>query len=87
VNHTLYPSARNHCASRRKERFREVTDKRAVAHRRIGQAEHGVERRMKNVASEVGDPAGFRGAADEISDRADEHLRVADRIERDAKSP
>jgi len=56
----------------------------AKAHRRLGEAEHAVERRMKGVADEVPDEQGFREAAEDLSARADRHLVTADEIERRA---
>ena len=54
----------------------------AKAHRRVGQAEHAVEERMKRVAPETADPGRFEAAADELSEKADQHLKAADRVEK-----
>ena len=60
----------------------------ARKHRRIAAAEHAVEERMKQVASDhaddLGDAHGLEATADEISAQADRHKDVADRIEDDA---
>jgi hypothetical protein len=51
----------------------------------VAEAEHRIEDRMKRLAREqsdqLGDPEGLARAADEISDRGDEHLMIAERID------
>jgi hypothetical protein len=62
-----------------------VRENLARKHRRIAAAEHAVEERMKDVAAnrhdELVDPAGLEQAADEISEHAERHEDVAERIE------
>lgn len=58
-----------------------MADSRAQAHRRVAEAEHGVERRMKKIAGKVPDEQGFTHAADELSRRADRHLAKAEEID------
>jgi hypothetical protein len=56
----------------------------AEAHRRIAAAEHGVEESIKRIASRIHLRSGLVQDADELSRRADDHLRAADRIDRRA---
>jgi len=53
----------------------------AAAHRRVGQAEHAVERRMKEHADKVPDPEEMRRRAHELSAHGDRHLEKADALE------
>lgn len=55
----------------------------ARAHRRIAAREHADEDRLKDLADKTNDPEGFEQAAEEISERADEHLEAAERIEQE----
>ena len=54
----------------------------AEAHRRIAAAEHGVEESLKRLASRIRPRGEMVRDADKLSERADEHLRAADKIER-----
>ena len=54
----------------------------AEAHRRIAAAEHGVEESIKRIASRIRPRGEMVQDADKLSERADEHLRAADKIDR-----
>jgi hypothetical protein len=56
-----------------------MTESPADAHRRIADAGHGVEERVKALARKLPDPENADHAADELSRRADEHIAVAER--------
>jgi hypothetical protein len=56
------------------------------AHRRLAEAEHGVEQRMKDLADKMPDQERFEEAADSLSERADRHLATADAIEQHDRS-
>jgi hypothetical protein len=58
-----------------------VANRIADAHRRIGTAEHEVEERLKAVARDLPDAELVEDGARELSRRADQHLRAADRID------
>lgn len=53
----------------------------ADAHRRVGKAEHNVEERLKRLAPDLPNPTSVEDGARDLSRRADDHLRTADRIE------
>jgi len=55
----------------------------ATMHRVIGEAEHGVERRMLDQADRLPHPETVRERAHEISARADRHLADARRLSGD----
>lgn len=54
----------------------------AEFHRRIAAAEHGVEENLKQIASRIRPGKRVAEDAEKISQRADEHLDAADRIDR-----
>jgi hypothetical protein len=59
-----------------------MSDRTADAHRRIAEREHEVERRMHAVAPDLSDPKRFAEDARDISRRATEHEKAADRIDK-----
>lgn len=58
----------------------------AAAHRRLAEAEHGVERRLLRQADRLedaevpADPDGLRTGAGKLSAHAERHAREADRL-------
>jgi hypothetical protein len=58
----------------------------AEAHRRLGEAEHDVERRMLDQADHVPDPEHMRERAHRISEVGERHLAAARRLEDDEQA-
>ena len=56
----------------------------ARAHRQIAQAEHAVEDRLKMLASQLPDGDVVRDGAEQISEAAERHAQVAERLDRTA---
>ena len=62
----------------RQERAR-LREQIADAHQRLGEAQHATEDVMHRAAHKLPDPARVHARANRLSERADEHLRRAER--------
>ena len=52
----------------------------AAAHERLAEGEHGVERRLHNLADQLNNPDRVHRDADDLSERADEHRARAEQL-------